>query len=341
MNDTAYTELDAWLAPLDDADACGPDLEYDADFMALEQAVAGKPETQFAAAEPPDWADVLQQAESLNQRTRDLRVARWWLRARLRTEGFAALPAGLTLMARLLSQWWDELHPRLEDGDAAARANVLADFASLDGLLGDLRQARVLDHALIGQVSVREIEIAQGRLAARDDEMPPAASQIRSMLADAAAEEPALATRAAEAVAALDELEQAFTARAEFAPGRDFTLVREMLQAVVALSPAAEAADEGFDFAALDTADAAPPAAPAARRHAADGEITSRADAVRAIERICAYLQTHEPTNPAQQLLRRAQRLIDLDFLQLVREFAPAAAEEVARMLGVQSEPHL
>ena len=68
------------------------------------------------------------------------------------------------------------------------------------------------------------------------------------------------------------------------------------------------------------------------------GTIESRADAIRAIDAVCAYLEQHEPTNPAADLLRRAQRLIDRNFLQLVREFAPDAVGEVARMLGVDPD---
>lgn len=333
MSTLCTLDLDAWLAPLDETGACGPDLEYDPEFLDLAQAAAGRPETQFAPAEAPDWAAVRQAAEALNGRSRDLRIARWWLRAALRTEGLAALPAGLALMTQLLQQWWDDLHPRLdEDGDAYARANVLAEFASLDSLLGDVRQALVLDDRAIGQVSVRDIEIAQGRLPARDDELPPSAPQIRQMLADAATEHPALATLASDALAALSGLEQAFGERAPDAPPPDFGPLREMLEAVAALSPAAAADEPPFDLPGLDDD------LPSPRRGAADGAITSRDDAVQAIERICAYLQAHEPTNPAQQLLRRAQRLIDLDFLQLVREFAPAAVGEVARMLGVQAD---
>ena len=260
-------ELDAWLAPLDESDPCGPDLEYDNDFLDLVQAVAGKPETQFAAAEAPDWSAVQQGAEQLSLRTRDLRIAGWWLRARLRTEGFAALPAGLQLMVQLLSQWWDELHPRLDDdGDAFARANVLAEFASLDSLLGDVRQALVLDDRTIGQVSVRDIEIAQGRLAARDDETPLSAAQIEQMLRDAARDDPALATRATEARAALAELEQLFADRTAGTPQPDFAPLQDMLDAVAALSPTIAAATDDLEPFDFDTGSADVADEPAPRR---------------------------------------------------------------------------
>lgn len=349
--------LAPWLLPVSDDAPCGEDLEYDNDFLALTQAVAGKPETQFAAAEPPDWRAVQSLADQLNIRTRDLRVANLLLRARLRLEGFAALAPGLCLFERLLSVWWDELHPRPDDGDAFARINLLNELNSLDATLGDVRASLVLNDRGIGQISVRDIEIAMGELAARDDESVPSRGQIENMLADAVAGYPQLATQAQASIAALGALTEALSARLGYGEMPDFTALRTMLDAVLAVSPQpVTLAAEADDLAGLlndlgISQDESPTAederrttaAPARRARgqggaAGVGAIESRADAVRAIDAVCAYLEKHEPTNPAADLLRRAQRLIDRNFLQLVREFAPDAVGEVARMLGVDPD---
>ena len=53
---------------------------------------------------------------------------------------------------------------------------------------------------------------------------------------------------------------------------------------------------------------------------------------------VCDYLERAEPTNPAQLLLRRARRLVNKNFLELVRELAPESLGEVARIMGMSAD---
>ena len=54
--------IDEFLAPVSAEQPCGENLEYDADFQAMEQAMQGKAEQQFGdtiiPAEPADWTTV-------------------------------------------------------------------------------------------------------------------------------------------------------------------------------------------------------------------------------------------------------------------------------------------
>src|SRR5512137_2857720 len=126
--DVAADKVNAWLQPLaDEAAPCGPDLEYDNDFLAITQAAAGKPESQFGGAEPPDWRAVVELADSMFERSRDLRLAIFWLRASLHLQGYGALPVGLKLVLGLMENHWDHVHPLPDpdDGDQYARVNAL------------------------------------------------------------------------------------------------------------------------------------------------------------------------------------------------------------------------
>lgn len=321
--------VERWLSPLGDEQACGPDLEYDPQSLELVQA-GGKPESQFGPGEPPDWLRVREIAESLFTRTRDLRVALWWSRAKLNLDGFAALPSVLMLFHGLLENFWDDLHPLpdADDPDALARLSVIGSLDKLDSLLGDIRGSKLSGDRRLMDLRVRDVEVALAKLAPRPDEAPRTQGQIVGAMAEATDVAAALRAQADAAHSALEEI-QALMGR-RFSPDLivDLATVRSMLASVKSVLPAGAAGPEADT---VDTPSSTPPSRPAGGVRAID----TRQDAVRAIELVCAYLERHEPTNPAQLLLRRAARVIDKNFLQLVSELAPDAVNEVARIMGV------
>ncbi len=95
-------ELEPLLSPLAADAPCGPDLEYDAVFLALQEAAQGKPEQQYGdtliPAQPPDWAGVREHALRLAAITRDLRLAVWLVRSGARLHGLAGAVHGLLVV---------------------------------------------------------------------------------------------------------------------------------------------------------------------------------------------------------------------------------------------------
>lgn len=327
---------DKWLLPLAEDDRCGPDLEYDPLALELELAT-GKPASQFGPGEPADWGRVRELAESLFERTRDLRFAMWWGRASLNLDGFGALPSAVALLQGLLDRFWKDLHPRPDpdDPDVLARLSVLGGLDKLDGLLGDVRNARLSADRRLDGLRVRDVEVALSKLAPRPDEPVRSQAQVAGLLAAAPEVGAALRAQVDAAGAALDRLQSSMSER--FSPDAvvDLKALRGMLASVGSVLP--EAADVPAVADAAESAAIAAAAAPAApvRRLGGVHSVDNRQDAIRAIELVCEYLERSEPTNPAQMLLRRAARMIDKNFLQLVRELAPDAVKEVARVMGV------
>ncbi|MBI3348960.1 MAG: type VI secretion system protein TssA [Burkholderiales bacterium] len=328
-------QVEGWLQPLaDEAAPCGPDLEYDNAFLELTQAAQGKPESQFEAAVPPDWRDVRRRCESLFDGSRDLRVAVLWLRAQLRLEGINTLAPSLRLLTGLMSAFWDSLHPQPDpdDGDIYARANVLALLVDSDAVLADLREANLVSMRGVGEIKVRSVDIALGNIAARDDENSWSRGQVEQLFADAVAQGSSLATDIAEALSELAALAALLGERMDHSQAPDLKPLRQTLTAIAGMLPQGGGADAESGGTAEAGADAP---AGSGGGQALSGRINSRAEAQRAIEMVCDYLERAEPTNPAQLLLRRAGRLLGHNFLQLMKELAPDALSEVARIMGV------
>jgi len=326
-------KIDRWLLPLDDEAApCGPDLEYDNEFLAITQAAAGKPESQFGPAEAPAWREVLELADSLLDRSHDLRIAILWLRASLSLQGYAILPLGLALLNGLIESQWDALHPLPDDGDQYARANALAVLREVDGLIGDLRLAVLIEDRSIGRVTVRAVELALGLAPAMNDEEVISKERLAAMLAAAVAKAPDLSQQCTSAQVLTRQLMGLVSDKlgSDLAP--DLRPLWAIINGLVTLLPSdsAEAAKDVGSAEGPDGFDANP-----SGRQGLSGTVNSREDAIHAIDMICSYLERTEPANPAPLFLRRGGQLINQNFLQLMKMLAPEALSGVAGLVGI------
>ncbi len=323
-------ELEPLLSPLPGDAPCGADLEYDPAFLALQLAGAGKPEQQYGdtviPAEEPDWPAVHQQALQLAMRTRDLRVAVWLMRSGARLEGLAGAVRGLQLVRGLLERHWDHVHPQLDAGDnndPTARVNALIPLLHLGAGLADLRAASLTGKR--GGVSVRDIELALGHAEPLPGEAMPTEDGVMQGVAAAIGQSAGLAALmqaghdAVQGIAAVLEQRLEATQSPEFAP------LKKLLQRV------AEAARRATGSAAVVADGAAGEAAPKA---VAAGTITSREDAIRALDRVCEWIERNEPSNPAPLLIRRSQRLMTKNFIDIIRDLVPDGLNQIEKLAG-------
>jgi type VI secretion system protein ImpA len=336
-------DLSSLLSPLAGDAPCGPDLVYDPEFGALQRLMRVRAEQQFGdtviPAEEPDWVAVHEQALALAQRTRDLRVAILLMRSRARLQGVAAANQGLQLVQGLLERHWEHLHPQLDasdGGDPTERMNALADLAAADAGLADWRAARLTEQR--DSLTVRQIELAAGKVSARPGEFVPTPDGVNQALQDARTRWPDIDQRLGAGLAALKAIETLLADRVDSALRPDLKPLRLTLQALAQWATASAADTAGA--AALDTGAALAAPATAGARPAGSGvpgAIHTRADAIQALERVCDWIEQHEPSHPAPLLIRRAQRLMSKNFLEIVRDLVPEGLDQVQRLAGLES----
>ncbi|TPK10474.1 type VI secretion system protein TssA [Mesorhizobium sp. B2-5-7] len=166
-------DLALWLNPLDGDNPSGADLRNDPAFHELERLTEAQIKVVHEGGNKAsqstisvDWATVLQKAEELQSRGRDLRLLVIVTRALANEERLAGLAQGLNLIARTFDQYWDTMHPALRTAatrrDAALRrVNALLDLQNgQDGLLANLRQTVFFSPRAIGPISGRDLEQA-------------------------------------------------------------------------------------------------------------------------------------------------------------------------------------
>ena len=159
-------DLEKLLSPVSDENPAGEDLSELTEYYVLEELVAGREETQFSEAEPPEWPEVLKAAEKLLGLGKELWVVRHTLHALVATVGTDGLSAGTALISAMLRRYWDSLYPELEPSEenpAEQRMNILADLAAPAGPFAALlKELPLCNSRQLGSYSYRQILQARG-----------------------------------------------------------------------------------------------------------------------------------------------------------------------------------
>lgn len=333
--------IESLLAPVSPEQPCGENLEYDADFQAMEQASLGKAEQQFGStiipAEPADWNRVEKLATSLLARTKDIRVMLALTHAWTRRRGLEGYADGLLLLGQALALYWDQLWPSLTDGgefDPFYRINALAGLSDKSVLTTTLRQS-ILLRSNGDELNVRD---AQALLEGSKTECTGyPGGRVRLIDELVRGGQPGI-----EAIGQIEGRLQ--TIRTWLLEQLGESGVPEMEQLLKTVGLIAGVSRASHTDAAQETAATPEPnpgtppvAAPLpAQADWRSVQVTSRADAQLMLEKVKQYFTQHEPSHPAPLMIDRVQRLIELDFMEIIRDLAPDGVNQLQNIFGRQ-----
>ncbi|MEX3899863.1 type VI secretion system protein TssA [Paraburkholderia sp. BR10954] len=350
---------DNLLRPVDDHSATGENLEYDPEFITLEQIATPTSERAIGdslkAAVEPDWDRVASAAESLFSRTNDLRVAIHLMTASTRIHGIAGWCAGLGLVRGLLERYWDEVHPRLDaddDNDVTARSNAIRPLGDSRSVLGYFRNAPFVTSPRLGRFSLRDLRIATGAInptPSAEGVPPPTLPELEACCMDCPADQlpDASATLAraqdhARAIAAIAS-EKLGAAGPDLNPlCGDIEELKKFVDTQLSrrFPERGEAHISGLASAVEDARGEHPLANPGPQRdEARNGErIQGPDDIVLRLDEICEYYEHHEPSSPLPVLLKRARRLVGKSFAEVIKNVAPGGLAELQTLAGPEEE---
>lgn len=350
-------DVEQLLTPVSEDAPCGEDLSYDADLSTLETLIQGKAETQFSAAEEPNWKEVQKTALALAERTKDLRVTINLTLAALQLDGWSGFAQGVALLRGLHERYWDNFYPRLDpddDNDPTERANLLATLAAPEGTFGDpmrflerLRAAPLCRGSRLGPLSLAAITATKAGGGDGEDAKPvpalePAAIEaaFRDTPAEFLTEIRGAVTGATAEVAAIENFWDE-TVGAGVGPNLEAlrTVLRDAKSRLDAYAPVMDEdggttdLDGDLDTAGLDddllAAETPTRSRATAGGGGAPGEITSREDVIASLEAICAYYDEREPSSPLPALLRQARRMVGMNYFQIMSTLTPDATPQV------------
>jgi type VI secretion system ImpA family protein len=261
-------------------------------------------------------------------------LAVYLCRAVARSGQVELIERGAEYLAGLLERYWEGVHPQLEEYGFQGRKGPCESLTQRGEFLGPLERAPLLQHPRLGRFSGADFE--RFRAGAETAE---GYGLFRAALAETPEE------NLVEIVGRLDAITSGFkradavlTANADgdtaanFKPTYD--LLAQMKRAVQSFTsaPAAPVAEEAA--APGDASAAAPSDGPRIA-----GRVESREDVIKALDAISDYYRRREPASPVPVALQRAREWVNLDFLSLIEDIAPAALEEAKRVLVSQRKP--
>jgi type VI secretion system protein ImpA len=326
---------------------CGPDLSSNGQFDQLETILKGKPEVEIGSihkpAEPPDWKELADRSTQFLDASKHLRVATMFCGSMLYTRGVPGFCDGVQLIRGLLEQYWAALYPLLDpdDGnDPTQRLNILGSLTVPRGSSGWLAIIDGLYAAPVcrpkGGAPITFDQILAARENAVGSEATPGnptASGLAAALRDAGSEEISKQrAQVQQALEAIEGIDKFLTTTLGAGNTISFEGVEKVLREMLS---------------ALDGYMSEGGAAPGATANAADGNapgeasainvrgsIRSREDVVRAIDNICAYYDQVEPSSPVPYLLRRAQKVARMNFVEAVQELNLATTDSLRPSMG-------
>lgn len=331
--------IDEFLAPVSAEQPCGENLEYDADFQAMEQAMQGKAEQQFGdtiiPAEPADWTTVEKLAAGLLSRTKDLRVMLALTQAWTKRRGLSGYADGLLLVQQALSLYWQPIYPLLEEygeTDPFYRINALAGLSDKSALTSALRNA-VLLRSNGDELLLRDAQALLDGSKTECADYPGGRSRLIDELARGG--QPGI-----DAILAIHQRLQTIREILSDCLGESGVPEMEQLQKTIGIvAGACQITDiSSFHASREESAvsehqaiyDVPPPTAVDWR----SAQISSRAEAQQMLEKVKQYFAQHEPSHPAPLMIERVQRLIELDFMDIIRDLAPDGVHQLENIFG-------
>ncbi|MDR2786816.1 MAG: type VI secretion system ImpA family N-terminal domain-containing protein [Candidatus Accumulibacter sp.] len=331
-----------YLTALSEAAPCGPNLEYDPEYVALQTRMIPKGDAQYGdfvkTPEEPNWGEIERECRQMLLRSHDITLLLLLLRCRIHLVQARGLREALEILLGWLERYPDHVHPQLAiDGehDPTVRANALLALVDPEGVLGDLREV-ALAKSSATRLQIRDVErsLAIPRL---DDALAPDSvcrqlnDLVRSGDANVLAliESARLARRLHEWLLAnmgehAPDLGVFFRLLGHFyrEGSEPFHFQRERPASSAAMSfPVQDAAPE--DPETEDPADEETPAPVAALPSAPSFAVSpemARESALHTIRGVREWFEQYEPSSPVSVLLRQAERMIGRKFSEVAQE---------------------
>jgi type VI secretion system protein ImpA len=326
--------------------ACGPDLDAVGDpdflnFMAGAEVLLPAKYFEFNAS-TIDFPAQFETVDKLLENTRDLRLLTLLSKLLLLNRDLEGFSACIEAMGNLLRDRWDDVHPRVVDGNAQERTAPLNSLEDMPTVMLPLQYAPLAGTERQGMITYRSAMIAAGEVKARQGEQPFDSGSLDKALMEAELDQ--LVAARGHVVKLRDGLKRirdVTIERAGYDQAVSFETLPQLVGKIATLlegvisrrdpgllgEPSAEETpvEPGSEGAASAVAEATV---------AQGARVRTVADAAQALAAAGGYFARSEPSSPALLLVRQAQQLIGKSFVDAMRILVPTRVGEAKVQIG-------
>lgn len=338
-------DIPSLVAPLSEESPAGPDLSYHVERLEIEAAFEKSVSIDTDGDESPtDWLSIIALIVSQAERTRDLWLPVYLMRAAAHAKRFEVLVGGSELLAGLVEGLWPVVHPQLDEVGFIGRKALCESLTRIGDFLGPLNRVPLLEHPRLGRFSCADL-IRFNKQGSGAEGF----GMFRSLIE--ATPDVDLAVRLTQVESlqtALRRLDAVMSANAEGDTAPNFKPTHDLIEAirgalarfVPGIGPPSEPIGAGDGGTGPIHGEPTMLRATSGRGETFSGAVATREDVVLALDAICRYYAVHEPGSPVPLALGRARAWIGLDFMAVLQDIAPGSVDEAGLVLrGARGEP--
>lgn len=326
-------DVETLTAPVSEDAPAGPDMSYEASRQEIEGVFERLSSGDEDAAEEIDWRHTTALILSEAERTRDIWLAVYLMRAGARMGRLETVEDGAGLLAGYCENLWATVHPEIEDYGFQGRKGPCESLARFSEFLKPLRSVVLLEHQRLGTYSGADFERFR-----TGGESEDGYGMFRALLAETPEDElQSVIDRLGGIGDAIRRADAVMTANADGDTSTNFQPTYEALDSLrkaVASFMTAPTVETVIEDAGSGAPASGGQAASAPSGQGFSGGINTREDVIKAIDAIALYYRQKEPGSPVPLALRRARDWVSLNFLQVLEDIAPNSLDEARRVLG-------
>lgn len=333
-----------FVEPISATQPTGIDIEYDARFIDIQSLVEGKPEQQYGdviiEAQEPDWDTVEKLCRQILSESKDIRVFCFYAQALTANYGILGFKKGCEIIHANIGRYWEDLYPKLvneeDEFDAFYRSGSIGLLIADSGIIQQLNESNIL-YSPSKKSYIKLKSVASILINNDDGSYLGGKEKLIEDLKVAYQNNQEELLFLKEALDFLLNIESVFKSNIKDFY-LDFSVIKKPLEVIASLlvrpSDIAENEQKISSMEKPDVPNKTMIKPVTDIQKLDDIKIKDRTDVKIVLEKLNIYFRLKEPSHPAPLFIERLQKLMDMNFYEILKNISPDSLDNLDMIIG-------